>query len=61
MFIIEWWSRTLVVEGHPLRLAGSLNVLEGNGAVVAVDASQDDAVGAEVLFLVSTIEAVKFG
>jgi hypothetical protein len=44
-----------------LRLAGSLNVLEGNGAVVAVDASQDDAVGAEVLFLVSTIEAVKFG
>ena len=42
---------TLIVERDPLRLAGALNTVEGDRAVVAVDAGQDCAVAGEVLFI----------
>jgi hypothetical protein len=42
-----------------LWLAGSLDVLKSDGAVVAVDAGQDDAVGAEILYVVSTMYLVE--
>lgn len=42
---------TLVVERDPLRLASTLDVVEGHSAVIAVDSSQDDALSRKVLKL----------
>lgn len=54
----RWWSGlTLVVEGHPLRLARSFNTGKGHGTVVAVYAGQNKTAACEVLIgsTVSTI------
>ena len=47
----EQEALTLVVERDPLRLARALNTVEGDRAIVAVDAGQDCAVAGEVLFI----------
>jgi hypothetical protein len=45
----------LVVEGYPLRFSLACDVVEGYGAVVAVDACCDDSVAAERGFLVKRV------
>ena len=47
--------RVLVVERHPLWFAGAVDAREGDFAVVAVDARDDDAVAGERGFLLEGI------